>query len=108
MSKASAVSMSAGSSSIQLTVSMVSLGASGARRSAAILVAGRVGAGQPLRRGEARLQRNIGVDLDAAELGEAGAEQAQPLLGIVVAVEEELRVRGVVMALVERLELAHR
>ena len=67
--------------------------------------AGRIGALEALGRRKARLQRHLGIDLDAVELAEPAVEQAQPLVGVVVAVEEQLGVGRVIVPLVEVLEL---
>ncbi len=56
-------------------------------------------------RGERRLQSDRAIDRNWLEFGEAGAHSAQPLLGVVVAIEEDERVRRVIIGLVETLEL---
>jgi hypothetical protein len=69
-------------------------------------LAGGVGAGQPLLWSrKARLQRNTGVDPDTTELREPGIEQAQPLIRVVVAIKKQLRIGGVIVAVVECLKL---
>ena len=65
----------------------------------------RIGVRQPPGRAKTRLQRHGEVDVDTGELGQPVVDQPQPLLGVVVAVEEQLGVRRVVVVRVERLEL---
>src|SRR5262249_15135353 len=67
--------------------------------------AGRIGAVQPLWSGQPRLQRNSGIDRNPVELAETRAEQAQPLIGVVIAIKEQLCVGGVVVTLMKILEL---
>src|SRR5215813_792428 len=82
MSKPRAVSMSVISSTIQFTEII-----------------------EPFGRAETRLKRHPGIDLDPIELAKILVEQPQPLVGVVVAVEEQLGVGWVIMPRVKFLEL---
>jgi len=59
----------------------------------------------PARRGEARLERDGIVDLDALETGDEGVDQAQALLRVVVPIEPDAGIGGMVVGIVEGLEL---
>jgi hypothetical protein len=63
-----------------------------------------IGARYLLRRVEPRLQRDRPVDLDRLKLAQARIEEPQPLLGIIVAVEEQTRRGRMVVLLVKSLE----
>src|SRR5216684_2067120 len=62
---------------------------------------GRIGAGEAFRCAEARLEGHTGVDLDPIEFTEILVQQAQPLVGVIVAVEEQLGVGRVIVPGVE-------
>jgi len=95
--KARAVSTSATSSNIQLTITIDFVRGP--------LVLGRdEGPLRTARRREARLQGDCRVDRDRREGGQPSVEKPQALGRIVVAVEEQAGIRRMVEARVERLQ----